>query len=82
MKNKWFVGLGVVVLALGIGTAAYAESNQMTVQDMLPFMKQTQPQVTNNQSNEKYQDSDRGDDSETLYNWESLIIGTQIGLIR
>ncbi|MFC7680276.1 hypothetical protein [Paenibacillus sp. GCM10028914] len=56
MKNKWIAGLGVAVLTLGIGTAVYAETNEMSFQEMLPFMKQMHPGASDQQLNEMYQD--------------------------
>lgn len=77
MKKKWFAGLGIVVLALGIGTAAYAESNHMSFQEMLPFMEQMHPEATN-QLNENC----HRDQQEINPMWENVIMGTQIGMFR
>jgi hypothetical protein len=56
MKKKVWLGLGVVVLALGVGTAVYAaEDGQSTFQEMLPFMKQMHPQWSDEQLENMYQ---------------------------
>ncbi|WP_422656718.1 hypothetical protein ACK8P5_13090 [Paenibacillus sp. EC2-1] len=61
MKKKWFAGLGIAVLTFGIGSAVYAEANQMTFQDMLPFMKQMHPGASDQQLNEMYQNCHSND---------------------
>ncbi|WP_054957873.1 hypothetical protein [Paenibacillus dakarensis] len=55
MKNKWLAAIGVAVLTFGIGTAVYADVNDVTFQEMLPFMKQMHPGATDQQLNEMYQ---------------------------
>lgn len=69
MKKQWFIGLGIVVLTFGIGTAAYANTNHFTKQDMLPLKNQVQQTGQN-------------DDLDNAYKWERVIMGAQIGLIR
>lgn len=65
MKRKWFAGLGIAVLTFGIGTAVYADANQLTFQDMLPFMKQMHPGASEQQLNEMYQNC-HGNDQEGM----------------
>lgn len=65
MKKKWFAGLGIAVLTFGIGTAVYADANQMSFQDMLPFMKQMHPGASEQQLNEMYQNC-HGNDQEGM----------------
>lgn len=69
MKKKWFMGLGIVVLTFGIGTATYASANHFTSQNTKPSSNQEQPTGQNYES-------------DNMYKWESVILGTQIGIIR
>ncbi|WMT39577.1 hypothetical protein RE628_19520 [Paenibacillus sp. D2_2] len=59
MKAKFVIGLGVVVLTLGIGTAAYAAGNGQGVwssfQDMLPHMREVHPDLSDRQLEDMYQ---------------------------
>ncbi|MNO30703.1 hypothetical protein D3C76_206480 [compost metagenome] len=59
MKKKVLVGLGVVVLTLGIGTAAFAAGDgpiqNWSFEDMLPHMKQVHPDFTDQQLKDMYQ---------------------------
>lgn len=67
MKKKWFAGLGIAVLTFGMGTAVYAEANQMNFQDMLPFMKQMHPGASEQQLNEMYQNCHSNDQDGMQY---------------
>ncbi|WP_422656721.1 hypothetical protein ACK8P5_13105 [Paenibacillus sp. EC2-1] len=69
MKKQLFMGLGIVVLTLGIGTAAFANANHNTSLNTKPSTNQEQPTGQNYKS-------------DNTYNWESVIMGTQIGIIR
>lgn len=50
MNKKLWIGLGAIVMTLGIGTAVYAaDAGSETFQDMLPFMKQMHPKLSDQQ---------------------------------
>ncbi|UNK20952.1 hypothetical protein MNQ98_13430 [Paenibacillus sp. N3/727] len=55
MKNKFLAGIGVAVLTFGLGTMVYADVNDLSFQDMLPFMKQMHPGASEQQLNEMYE---------------------------
>lgn len=49
MKKKLWISLGAIVLTLGIGTAVYAADTNSSFQQMLPFMKQMHPKLSDQQ---------------------------------
>lgn len=55
MKNKFLAGIGVAVLTLGLGTAVYADANNWSFRDMLPFMKQMHPEASEQQLYNMYE---------------------------
>lgn len=55
MKSKLLTVLGVTVLTLGIGTAAYAAGGGLnSFNEMLPFMKQMHPQMNDSELEQMY----------------------------
>ena len=67
MKNKLLAGIGITILSFGIGSAVYADVNELNFQDMLPFMKQMHPGATDQQLNEMYE-SCHGSDGGPMLN--------------
>ncbi|WP_068780274.1 CUE domain-containing protein [Paenibacillus sp. GM2] len=59
MKSKFVIALGVIVLTLGIGTAAYAAGEGQglwaSFQDMLPHMRAMHPDLSDRQLEDMYQ---------------------------
>ncbi|QWU13289.1 hypothetical protein SAMN04487895_11830 [Paenibacillus sophorae] len=55
MKKKLWIGIGVIVLTLGIGTAVYAaDAGNAGFQQMLPFMKKMHPNLSEQQLNDMH----------------------------
>lgn len=55
MKTKLIAIVGASILALGIGTAAYAaEVGPGTFRDMLPFMKDMHPNLNDSELEQMY----------------------------
>lgn len=67
MKNKLLAGLGIAILTFGVGSAVYADVNELNFQEMLPFMKQMHPGATEQQLNEMYE-SCHGSDGGPMHN--------------
>jgi len=59
MRSKFVIALGVIVLTLGIGTAAYAAGDGQglwaSFQDMLPHMREVHPDLSDRQLEDMYQ---------------------------
>lgn len=73
MKSKIVIGLGVVVLTLGIGTAAYAagsgQSWGSTFRDLLPHMRQVHPDLSDRQLEQMYQNC-HGNSGQNNSGWD------------
>ncbi|WP_232697377.1 hypothetical protein [Brevibacillus daliensis] len=55
MKTKLVTVVGAVVLTLGVGTAAYAdEAGLSTFKEMLPFMKEMHPNLSDSELEQMY----------------------------
>ena len=56
MKKKMLITLTALVLVLGVGTAAYAQGEgNFNFGQMLPYMKQMHPDLTNEQLQDMYE---------------------------
>lgn len=54
--KKMILGLAALVTILGVGTAAYAQSDgKVNFGQMLPFMKQMHPDLSTEQLQDMYQ---------------------------
>ncbi|WP_054939807.1 hypothetical protein [Paenibacillus ihuae] len=57
-KKKW-LGLSTVILAMGIGTAVYAAGDETSqLENMLPFMKEMHPNLSEDQLLNMHQSGD------------------------
>ncbi len=63
MKRKIWLGLIALVLALAIGTTAFALENNGTFEQMQPQMKQMHPDLTDEQILDMYQNCHSEDGS-------------------
>ncbi|MBY3621376.1 hypothetical protein CA600_28585 [Paenibacillus sp. VTT E-133280] len=59
MRKKFWIGLSTVILAMGIGTAVYAAGDETShLKDMLPFMKEMHPNMSEDQLLDMHQSGD------------------------
>lgn len=62
MKNKLIAIVGMTVLTLSIGTAAYAtEVGTGAFREMLPFMKETHPNLNDSELEQMYNNCHQSD---------------------
>ncbi|MNO06091.1 hypothetical protein D3C81_2277160 [compost metagenome] len=59
MSKKIWMGLSIIILAMGIGTAVYAAGDETSqLKNMLPFMKEMHPNLSEDQLLDMHQSGD------------------------